>query len=64
MDDKDKQIINTSVKRTGGSHYVLIPKRILDWINLENTVEVKILSEKGKHGRFLAIWNPNQQQEE
>ncbi len=61
--DKDTQIIDTSVKQIGSSTYILIPKRILSYINLENAVEVKILSDKGKYGKFLAIWNPQQKEE-
>jgi len=61
--DKDKQIINTTVRDIGNSKYILIPFRLISWLELEDVTEVKIITEKGRHGKYLAIWNPEQEEE-
>ncbi len=58
IDEKHVQIIDTSVKKIGGSTYVLIPKGLITWLNAQDVSRLKIQTEKGKHGNYLSIWNP------
>jgi len=60
MEPKDKIIMNTKATKIGGSLWILIPSQTRDWIEVEDGTEVKIQTEKGKHGNYLAIWNPQQ----
>ena len=60
MEDQDKLIINTKATKIGGSLWIIIPSQTREWINLQEGTTVKVQTEKGKHGNYLSIWNPNQ----
>jgi len=56
MEFKDKLIIETKAFKQGNSVALVIPSKLRTWIGLEQGNEVKIMTENGKYGRYIAIW--------
>jgi hypothetical protein len=53
----------TNLKIIGGSSYFLIPTHIRKKMDLlKGDEEVEYMIDVGKHGIFIAIWNPAQQE--
>jgi len=58
---EEKIVFSGKIVQIGGSKGIILPPLILGKLELEKGTEVKIISNKGKHGLFAALWNPEQQ---
>lgn len=50
----------TRVISIGGSKYISIPPELVEFLNLDNNVELNIAAQKGKHGKYIAFWRKDQ----
>ena len=50
-------------KRMGGSLVITLPKVYWEHMEVTDEQEITISDEKGKYGKFVAIWNKKQQEE-
>jgi len=62
----------TEFRKIGGSWFLKLTPNFTDHIGLprpkkveqQATIEAREQTEKGKHGPYLSIWNPSQQENE
>lgn len=54
-------IFKRNASPLGGSISVVIPPELLEFLEIKEGMELHIAADKSKHGRFIAIWNPEQQ---
>lgn len=48
------------LQKIGGSLAFIIPKVYCEHINTGDNMDIVISDEKGKYGKFIAIWNKGQ----
>lgn len=60
MEFKDKIIMETKAYKQGNSVALVIPSKLRSWIELEEGDKIKIMTENGKYGRYIAIWKKEQ----
>jgi len=53
------QFTRTLIK-TGSSLAITIPPEMIEYLELKEGDEIKMVGDKGKHGRFAAFWNTKQ----
>lgn len=49
------------VIRVGSSLAIVIPNDVVKYMNLDEKTEILIRPEEGKHGKFVAFWRKDQQ---
>ncbi len=62
MFPEEQIVFSNKVQLMGNSLCVYLPQEEAEKLELEKGIEVKIAVDKGKHGLFIAIWNPIQQE--
>ena len=50
-------ITHTNTRKQGGSLYVRIPPHLIEYLDLEDNMDICIQDDKGKHGKFISLWN-------
>lgn len=61
---KEKYTITRPLQKIGNSYYILLPEELRKYLGIDNTEEEVIIGmtpDTSKHGRFVGIWNPKQQ---
>ncbi len=56
MNKEEKIIFKRTVKKTGGSLMFIVPPELAGFIDVEPGQEIEMTGDKGKHGKFIAIW--------
>jgi hypothetical protein len=63
MNQDDKITIKSRITRVGNtSLYALMPEEIRDYLQLQPGQQARIQAEKGKHGKYITLWIPQNQQ--
>lgn len=54
-----------NVRKMGGSTYLLLPREITDYLQLEEGEATAIVEEKdGKHGKYAQFWKREKEQQD
>lgn len=64
MKEDDKLQLKSSIRKIGGSHYILVKPELVDKLELEDGDQVKQQLETSEYGRYISMWNPEQQEGE
>ena len=54
---------NRRITRRGGSLQLTLPPEICEYLKLNDGVEILIAGQKGKFGKYLAVWRKDQKNE-
>ncbi len=57
-----KVVFRRNMRNVGSSLSIYFPKELLEYIDVKEGDEVLVCGDVGKHGHFLGIWNPIQQE--
>jgi len=57
-------ITNTNAKKFGGTVYVRIPPHLVQYLSLEDNIEIEIPNDNGKHGKFISFWTKEKKEED
>ena len=49
------------VQKIGGSLMIIIPQLYCEHLGIKDGDFVKIMDDKGKHGKFIAIWKKKEE---
>lgn len=61
----NETFLKSKTTRVGNSMYLLLPDEVIEDLNLHRKdTEVRLKVERGKHGKYLSAWNPEQQKSE
>lgn len=58
---EDKLKFERTIRKSGDSISFSMPKEILDYLELKEGTPIQITPEKGKHGKYIAIWKKQDQ---
>ncbi len=64
MKKDGKVIFKKKIFKSGGSLALTIPKHVVNYLDLDEGVEVGIVADEGKHGKYIGLWNIKQQEKE
>jgi len=58
MQEKDDRATHPGKIRVrgGGSHYLLVPKAVREFLDLKDGDKIEIQVDNGKHGKYAAFW--------
>jgi hypothetical protein len=56
----DKVVFRRKTIKIGESVGLIIPRDLVRQLNIEPSQEVNIMTDKGKHGIYLAVWSDDQ----
>jgi len=59
----DKVKFKRNIGQSGNSASVTIPKELMEYIEGNVGDEVEMFGDKGKHGKYIAFWKPNEENE-
>lgn len=62
METEGKIVFKKKLINFGNSIGLIPPKDILEYLGAKLGTELYIISEEGKYGKYISIWNPKQQQ--
>jgi len=52
------------IQAVGNASGLTLPKELLEFLAAKQGNHLHIIGKTGKHGRYLAIWNPKQKKRE
>lgn len=55
-------IVDKDIVKVGNSHFLLIDKQIMEYLDLKEGTPVKVEVRDKKYGPMLAVWNEKQQE--
>jgi len=58
--NKDKPKWTRKIQAVGNASGITLPKEILEFLNAKQGSHLNVIGDTGKHGRYIAIWNPKQ----
>lgn len=58
---KDKLDLDQKLRPFGNSKCLIIEKKVRDYLGLEEGDTVELQTEYGEYGRYISMWNPEQQ---
>ncbi len=61
MKTEGKIVFRKKIITFGNSLGIIPPKEILEYLDAKKGTEIKLLTELGKHGKYVTIWNEKQQ---
>lgn len=64
MEEEKGVSFKRKIGSIGGSSFVLIPKELMEFSNLKEGDSVRMAGYKGKYGKYIALWLPNEEKEE
>ncbi len=54
--------IETKIIPIGGSYGLVLPKLIREHLEVGDGTNIIIMDDEGKHGKFIAIWKKNMEE--
>lgn len=60
---QEKVQFTRTIMKIGSSLGMTIPPEMIEYLELKEGEEIKMVGDKGKHGRFGAFWNPEKQKQ-
>jgi len=61
----NKIIFKRTLSKIGGSTGITIPTELQEYLQLKQTgQQIHLIADKGKHGKYIAIYNPKQEKKE
>lgn len=54
--ERQNMTLKTTMNISGGSHYFAVPKRIIEYLEIQIGDDIEITIMNGKHGKYAAFW--------
>jgi len=58
--NEDKPKWTRKIQAVGNASGITLPKELLEFMNAKQGNHLHAIGETGKHGKYIAIWNPKQ----
>ena len=58
--NQDKPKWTRKIQAIGNASGITLPKELLEFLQLKKGSEIHAIGDTGKHGKYIALWNPKQ----
>lgn len=63
MESKTNIDFTGGIRKIGGSYYLLLRPKLIDYLDVEEDDEMKIQPEQSDHGKYISAWSTDQQKQ-